>query len=85
MYTYVTDIVIAINPYKYYPHLCTLPDRPFRYGEEGVKCAPHVWSIGHTSFHGLVSERVAYAHTHTHTHTHMYMYMLISNICILFF
>ena len=58
VYTYVTDIVIAINPYKYYAHLCTLPDRPFRYGEEGVKCAPHVWSIGHTSFHGLVGTHI---------------------------
>ena len=31
-YTYISDIVIAVNPYKAYPHMTTLPDPLIPYG-----------------------------------------------------
>ena len=53
IYTYVADIVIAINPYKDYPSLTTIPDplKTFQLGED-----PHVWAIGDFAYRSMMDE-----------------------------
>ena len=51
VYTYVSDIVVAINPYKYFDHLTHMetPLKRFKLKED-----PHVWAIADFAFKGLL-------------------------------
>lgn len=53
IYTYVSDIVVAINPYKYFPHLNAMetPLKRFKIGKD-----PHVWATADFAYVGMLGE-----------------------------
>lgn len=51
-YTYIADIVIAVNPYKRYPHITTLPQPLVPYTEEMI---PHVWATADFSYRAMMT------------------------------
>jgi hypothetical protein len=75
-YTYISDIVIAVNPYKTYPHMTTLPDPLISY-ERNKKSRkkqnnqrPHVWAIAGTLSSLSLSLSLSPLYdTHTYTQT----------------
>lgn len=50
-YTYVSDIVVAINPYKYFDHLTTMATPLKRYE---LQKDPHVWAIADFAYRGMM-------------------------------
>ena len=58
-YTYISDIVIAVNPYKAYPHMTTLPDPliPYERSTSRRKSKaqrPHVWATADFAYRAMM-------------------------------
>lgn len=57
-YTYTADIVIAINPYKWFPDLYTDERRKEYFVFDRSRLAPHVYSTSSAAFFGLKETKV---------------------------
>ena len=57
-YTYISDIVIAVNPYKAYSHMTTLPDPLIPYerstSRRKSKAQRHVWATADFAYRAMM-------------------------------